>query len=385
MLKVREINDFKFIGRNSWSNVLKLSLQNYIFQTYEYLSTWWDNFGKNRHDRQLFILIVEDGSSLAAIAPLMIIRHPLLGNQPIIQFIGTDICDYMDFIIDAERYEDCLLKILEYLSRIKYLELDLRYLPDNSGVFNYFNGKKLAGALYSQIRQVDNCPYVKLENKQNGAFDKNLSRRLLTEIKRNEKKLELRGRLAFKSLINNAPSKDILAEYFNMHVRKWSVYNAKYSQFQYKCWRDFIGSLCVSLAERGWLDFSYVELNKKRIAYHFGFRYNYKFYYYMPTFDPEFAAYSPSKTLIMKMLEHSASDGLEEFDFLRGCEPYKLAWTSQMRPVFNIYCYSKPKLLRYSGILRRKAMDCFAHDIKPKLKEIIPLMNIWYSKKRNSQ
>lgn len=383
MLKVRKIDDFSFIGKNSWSDVLRRSKQNYLFQTYEYLSTWWDNFGKSKKNRKLFILLVEDGSSLAAIAPLMITRNPLLGKQPVIQFIGTDICDYMDFIIDAERYEDCFLKIFEYLSHVRYLELDLKYLPDNSGVFKCFNGKKFAGVGYSQIRQADRCPYVKLENNLNDTFDKNLPRRLLAEIKRSERKLGSVGGLVFKSFNNNVPSEDSLAEYFNLHVRKWSVYSAKYSQFQRKEWRSFVTDLCPLLAGNDWLDFSYLELNKKMIASHFGFRYNNKFYYYMPTFDHEFAAYSPSKILIMKLLEQITRDGLGEFDFLRGIEPYKFAWTNQSRPVYSMYCYSAAKLSKYSGILRRKIMNYCVHDIKPQLKKITPLMNIWYDRKRS--
>ena len=382
MLKVRKIDNFKLISRKSWSDVLSLSQQNYLFQTHEYLSTWWDNFGNGKKNVQLFILLVEDGPSLVAIAPLMLIRNPLWANHPVIQFIGTDICDYMDFIIDPKRYENCLLKIFEYLSHVKYLELDFKYLPDNSGVFKYFNGEKFADTGYSRINNVDSCPYIKLENNQNDAFDKNLPQRLCVEIKRNERKIELKGELVFKSYVNSTPSKDSLAEYFNLHIRKWSVYNAKYSQFQQKEWRNFVIDLCPLLADASWLDFSYLELNKKMIACHFGFRYNKKFYYYMPTFDPEFASYSPSKILVIKVIEQIAHDGLAELDFLRGSEPYKLAWTNQSHPVFSMYCYGKHGFLRYSGILRRKAMDYYVRDIKPRLKKITPLMNIWYGRKR---
>lgn len=384
MLKVRKIDDFRFIGNDSWSDILKQSRQNYLFQTYEFLSAWWKNFGKNRKDRQLFILLVEDGSSLAAIAPLMVKRYPLLGNRPIIQFIGTDICDYMDFIIDAERREDCFLKIFEYLSRVGYLELDLRYLSENSPVLKRFGGQKIVAENYGQIRQVDHCPYIRLSGNKNDAFGVNLPQRLLFEIKRNERRLELQGGAVFKIFTDEAPSKDILAEYFNLHVRKWSVYNAKYSQFQRKEWRDFVVDLCSLLANKGWLDFSYLELNKKMIACHFGFRYNYKFYYYMPTFDPEFAVCSPSKILIMKVLERITRDGLTEFDFLRGTEPYKLTWTDQSRPVYSMYCYSRSSVLRCLGILRRKIMDTCIRDIKPQLKKITPLMNVWYDRKRSS-
>jgi len=382
MLKVRKINDFKFIGRESWSDILKQSRQNYIFQTYEYLSAWWENFGKNKKDRYLLILLVEDGSSLAAIAPLMVKRYTLLGNRPIIQFIGTDICDYMDLIIDAKRCEECFLKIFEYLSRVGYLELDLKYLSEDSEILKHFNGQNILAGNYGHIRQVDHCPYIGLSGNKNDAFDVGLPQRLLSEIKRNERRLELRGNIVCKIFTDEAPSKDVITEYFNLHVRKWSTHNVKYSQFQRKEWKNFVVNLCSSLAGKGWLDFSYLELNKKMIACHFGFRYNNKFYYYMPTFDPEFAAYSPSKILIRKMLERIARDGLAEFDFLRGTEPYKSAWTDQSRPVYNMYCYSRSNLLRYLGILRRKIMDTCIHDIKPQLKRIAPLMSVWYDKKR---
>src|SRR5215217_4200421 len=52
-----------------WDQVLDRSQVDHPFVTHEWISAWWDNF---QHQGTPHILIVKDGPSITAIAPLML-------------------------------------------------------------------------------------------------------------------------------------------------------------------------------------------------------------------------------------------------------------------------------------------------------------------------
>jgi hypothetical protein len=81
MLKITEINDFNnFLNlRSEWNAVLGRSRDDYLWLTWEHLSTFWKYFGEKR---RLRILLIEDKNRILAIAPLRQWRHNL--GSPII-------------------------------------------------------------------------------------------------------------------------------------------------------------------------------------------------------------------------------------------------------------------------------------------------------------
>jgi CelD/BcsL family acetyltransferase involved in cellulose biosynthesis len=51
--------------------------------------------------------------------------------------------------------------------------------------------------------------------------------------------------------------------------------------------------------------------------------------FYLSGFDPQWAAFSPGVLLIAHAIEEAIREGQQEFDFLRGNEPYKYLWGAQ--------------------------------------------------------
>jgi CelD/BcsL family acetyltransferase involved in cellulose biosynthesis len=81
--------------------------------------------------------------------------------------------------------------------------------------------------------------------------------------------------------------------------------------------------------KRGWLDLAFLCLDGQPIAFHFGFRYRRRYYYYIPAFDPSCAAYAPSTQLLVRLMRKACEEGFEVFDFLIGNEPYKYDWATE--------------------------------------------------------
>ncbi len=78
--------------------------------------------------------------------------------------------------------------------------------------------------------------------------------------------------------------------------------------------------------KRGWLDLSFLELNGKPLASIYGFIYRDRIYSYLSGMDPhsEWKKWSPASVLLVKNIERAIAMGVEEYDLLRGAEPYKL-------------------------------------------------------------
>ena len=122
---------------------------------------------------------------------------------------------------------------------------------------------------------------------------------------------------------------------FDLHQRRQPMRHQS-STFSQEVYCKFYCAL-AHVFPWNWLDCSALKLNGKAIAVHFGFRYNHKFYWCTPAFDPDYAAFSPGKVFLKALIETCfANDEILEFDFLVGKEPYKYEWTTLERHGYRI-------------------------------------------------
>src|SRR5438128_197282 len=76
-----------------------------------------------------------------------------------------------------------------------------------------------------------------------------------------------------------------------------------------------------------------------------------KLYLLKPGYDPRYARYSPSNLLCHLVLQDGFHDGLAEYNFLGGEEPWKLEWTKDTRPHHWLFIFSdglRARLLHYA-------------------------------------
>ena len=84
------------------------------------------------------------------------------------------------------------------------------------------------------------------------------------------------------------------------------------------------------LAQEGLLKVASLSANGRLLAAHFGVLEDGRFYYWIPAYDPECAAFSPGRLLLDFMLKESWRRG-REFDFLIGDEAYKWYYATHVR------------------------------------------------------
>ncbi len=82
-------------------------------------------------------------------------------------------------------------------------------------------------------------------------------------------------------------------------------------------------------ALNGWMQLSTLRLDGQPIGSIYAMVLGQRSFYYQAGFDPEHKAISPGTLLVAHTIRRSIEEGKTEFDFMRGCEAYKLRWKPQ--------------------------------------------------------
>jgi CelD/BcsL family acetyltransferase involved in cellulose biosynthesis len=355
MMRIKVISkESEFLAlEGTWNQVFDASGTRNIFLSWDWCFYWWKHFGE---DKKLLILLVEEGGSVIGIAPLMLVKGRLRTFwMPVVQFIGSDVADYSDFLILPNR-KAALSEIWAYLrTRLRWGMWELRKISGDSGNLRFLrnilseSNYPLTNSLfcYSPIAQLQGTWET---------YYKSISKGLRQDIRTSLNKLSKKGQVNFE-IYRGTPGEELFNRIFEIH-RKRQVNKVGKSIFEAAAKRKFISDICATFGKRGWLYIPVLKLDQAIISYALGFNYRGIIYYWITAFDPDFAKASPGKLLIKYILENSFQDNQTEFDFMSGEESYKLRWSTTKRAVFELYVYSS-HFLYVMELLRRDARKWF--------------------------
>ena len=316
------------VGREEWNQLLSGSETNTIFQTYEWVWTWWTVFGQTR---SLFLVEVRDGDKLLALGPLMLDRFV---RKRSLRFIGEENSDYCDFIA-GERKHDALIAIFDAI--VSWQEWDviqLKNVPEFSttiAVVREFCGR--SGKRLLETEGIS-CPTLIIRGHEDHA--RRVSRK--KTIRRRHNYLKKTGDLK----VFHVETVEEAIRYFDLfvgqHIRRWSGTSSP-SLFLKQGTRDFYLDLIEALLPRGLLLFTVLEYEGRPIAFHFGFDYGSKVLWYKPSFDTDYGRLSPGTVLLKYLIEYCVDQGRHELDFTIGDEPFKRKFANCVRKNghFRIY------------------------------------------------
>jgi CelD/BcsL family acetyltransferase involved in cellulose biosynthesis len=300
-----------------WNRVLEKSRSNNIFLTWEWISTWWKHFGEGR---KLLVLLLKKDGRIIGIVPLMYAQKKMnLVSLGMIEFIGVGLADYSDLILTEEE-EDCINAIFDFLERL-HLEwdvMDLRHIPGNSDTANMIQrvGRKRG---YPIVRKETICQYVPLDRSWEEYY-----RTLSAKMRKNlSSSLRKCNTICMKHIEDAKDLKDSMQDFFNIYA-KWL--GQRHDDVPLDNLDGFLIDLAYAFLERGWLNLSFILLDKRPISSHFSFIYDNVFYSYQTPWDESYSNYDIGNLHNMFLLEYSMKNGLKKFDFLRGDEPYKARW-----------------------------------------------------------
>jgi CelD/BcsL family acetyltransferase involved in cellulose biosynthesis len=100
--------------------------------------------------------------------------------------------------------------------------------------------------------------------------------------------------------------------------------------------QNFHQDVARGFSLKNWLRLYAIRLDHEIQAVLYCFSYQGKGYYYLGGFEPALSKYSLGTVLTAYAIHDSIEAGLNEFDFLRGNEPYKARWTRNHRMNYRL-------------------------------------------------
>ena len=327
-MKIAELTFEEFLdARTVWDDALQRSLDNHVFLTWEWLSSWWRFYG----DKRRFLLVtVSDGRKILAAAPLMSSRYRLYGLElRKIEFIATPASDYHSFLLTEKKPEYAKMMV-EYADHVapEWDCIELQEVPENSDTAKIL--RPISKEPFKFREKILNpCPYVLLSSNFEDYF-RSLGSNWRRNLRRWERRIRRDYKMDFKICNDIETVKDAMKTVFDLHQKRWQS-RKQPGAFSDQRFRDFHLDVARSLAKRGWLTLNFLTLNDEPVAAGYAFKYSQKLFCYLSGFDPQYSEYEVGNLRHVYLIKYCIENGLKEYDFLRGGESYKSLWNTFMR------------------------------------------------------
>ncbi|MBI1806225.1 MAG: GNAT family N-acetyltransferase [Ignavibacteria bacterium] len=297
-----------------------------VFQTFEWLRTWWKYFAKPNYRLHIIVFIYEQ--RIVGIAPLFIERQRVLGLRIFsrLQFIGRGLSDYVDCIIQPGFEQIVLNAFAHYLNANskQWDVFDVEDVNERSPLVKIFPDMLRNHGINVYQYQGNVCPYINLPTSSEMLLP-SLGPTTSYNFKRKFKRLQQ----GFKAEVETYKEEtdDIqraVAEFSHIHGGRWKSQGYP-SAFDDEKHRAFHVEFSCKFARRGWLRIFFLKVNDLPVAVSYSFNYNKRIYMYQSNAHGTDDVMKCSPGFLVRSI--AMVDGIEEgmrvFDFLRGDETYK--------------------------------------------------------------
>jgi len=292
-----------------------------VFQSPEWLLSWWPVFGSG----ELFTVCVrEEGGRLVGLAPMFIL--PWNGRRQV-TFIGNGVSDELGFIVDRACAVEAAAAILDGISAAReHWDLcDLQDLPPTS----VLHRAAIPDGVCHGMRPQYVCSSIPLPRHWE-QFAAGLPHGLRRNLRRYREKLERLGPIAFETADESTLPEHIDA-LVNLHRVRWLARHDDEGMIAGRQMETFHRAAALALYYRGIARFHALRLDGRIVASVYALVENGRACGYLTGFDPALEAFSLGSLMLGYTIRRSIEEGVMEFDFLRGEEPYKTTWGARQR------------------------------------------------------
>ena len=287
---------------------------------------WWRAFAAGR----LEILAVRRNGGLRAVLPM---RRSLQGlasvsnfHTPIFGFVAAD--------------EEAADELARALLRRARQSLTLAYVDDPA--MPGHRARIEAAALRVWLRELERSPYRDIRGSWE-AYEERLGARRRRELRRRRRRLEELGRLSFEARQDGQDLDRLLEEGFGVEGSGWKDARGTAIRARPET-RLFYREVARWAAQRGWLVLGFVRLDGRPLAFDLCLEYAGVHYLVKTGYDPELRQLAPATLLRYEMLRRAHHTGLARYDFLGHARPWKLEWTEQVRPHWELRAFPRSPL-----------------------------------------
>lgn len=328
MLEISEVTSADELSalRDEWQELAVRAASSTPFQTWEWLSTWWEHYPSGK----LWILLARDGATLVGILPLVIARYYGLPLRRV-RFMGAPLSDYQEMLALPERADECRDAFFAYIEkeRRRWDLLDLADVRQESA----FSSPGDVPGLRIETHFHRMCPYIPLADNWE-KFSSTLGKNLRANIGRRRRQLGRDFALEFDTATEETLPQ-AMEELFALHNGRWRR-RALRGALEGTRKQRFHHALSQKLLRRGWLRLHRLRLDGQTRAAFYCFESSGRVYYYLSGFDESLRKYSPGMVLMSQAVMDAMADKAREFDLLRGDETYKYEWKARDRQTLRL-------------------------------------------------
>ena len=315
------------LGKGAWNRLLLRSETRSIFLTWQWLTTWWECFGEGTTP---FVFAVERDGELVGIAPLMVRRD---NGIRWVEFLGMGSSDYCDILAAEDDKQDVVRTVVDALlkRRDRWDRVRLRYIPSTSSTCRHLSAVDLPPGWQKTQDVQAVCPALSIAASR--AFAESCARK--KSLVRHARYFERLAPLEFRHANDPDEILDRLPDFFEQH-RDRRFMAGDHSLFEDPRHRRFYERMIPTLLESGWLRFGVLRWRDEVLAYHLGFLFDGVFTWYKPTFNLDYARFSPGEVLLKCLLEDALTSEVQVFDFTVGDEPFKERFANVKNQVLQV-------------------------------------------------
>ncbi len=205
----------------------------------------------------------------------------------------------------------------------RYAATALARVSENANVHLLFaellpGGEEWASTLGGRLLQSEASPTLSLGRNWE-MYLAGRSANFRQQVRRRERRLAREHVLTFRLADDASRLDDELTLLFRLHAARWGEGTSAFLR-----WQLFHREFARIALERGWLRLWFLELDGRTVAAWYGFRFGEAESYYQAGRDPDRGDESVGFVLLAHSIREAANDGMREYRFLRGGEPYKL-------------------------------------------------------------
>jgi CelD/BcsL family acetyltransferase involved in cellulose biosynthesis len=314
--------------QSNWNLLLSRSRSDLIFLTHEWQHTWWQAY----HPGDLHVVVARtDDGRLVGIAPWFIAQQD---DLRVVHTIGcVDVTDYLDIIVDTAYEQDFFEALAEYVDQAKstFDTLSLCNFPQQSPALEQWPGMLQQRGFGVHIEREDVCPIITLPS----SWEEYLAQ--LNKKQRHELRRKMRRASGTTDWYIVGPDHDLSIE-LDRFLKLMAASSPEKADFlKNEQHAAFFRALTPLMMSRGWLQLSFLTADGQPAAAYLNFDRNNRIMVYNSGQDVEqFGSLSGGIVLLGHNIRHAIEDGRDEFDFLRGDEPYKYQMGGQDTEVFRL-------------------------------------------------
>lgn len=305
-------------------NTLVLAMENpEVFFTYQWALAASRGFQELLSTR---LFLVYDFEELAGVVALAI--DPRAPRAAF--FLTSSTADYCDIVSTPANRKAVILALLEEFKKLGLSDLVLANVPADSATLKELPGVAGSQRFYVTSRTAYNCGVVQL----GGEGQRETLIRSLAGKSRKKRALKRLSDLGSVKVIHLTEPEEIghsLESIVSAQISRFLASN-RVSPLVGAERRAFLQQLSDLLSQSGWLKISQLEIDGHPVAWNYGFRFGGSWFWYLPTFEMEYAHVSPGSCLLRLLVEEGAKDSsLQWLDLGLGEESYKDRYANNMR------------------------------------------------------